>query len=101
MVGADMVFGVALFLPADRGALVAAGVDKGPHPAPGVARNDDRRATDVRSEEIVRLRDLRLQAEEVPDTLENVFHLELEELRVAENVLVDPENPFFRAVIDV
>jgi hypothetical protein len=62
---------------------------------------DDRRAADHAGDEVVRLRNLRRVADEHPRALVDVAHLELEQLRVPEQVQMHPQHPVPGAGIDV
>jgi hypothetical protein len=61
----------------------------------------DRRAPDIGRDVIVRLGKLRFDGEEIPRTLENVFHLELENIRIGIDVAMHPEHALIGPVVDI
>ena len=78
---------------ADDRRLVAAGIDQAMDLAIAIAiaRHDHRLAADPRGEKVVRLGDLGFQAEEDPAALEDMPHLELEQLGARINLAIDQE----------
>src|SRR6266850_2803363 len=101
MIGADVIFGVALFRGAEHRPLVAADVDEGPETPFRIARHEHRRPADVCGDEIVGLRDLGLERDEIPGALEDELLLELEELRVRVHIAMHAENALRGTVVDV
>src|SRR5712664_4243872 len=101
MIGADVIFGVALFRGAEHRPLVAADVDEGAETPFRIARREHGRPADVSGDEIVGLRDLGLERDEIPGALEDEFLLELEQLRVRVYVAMHAENAFRGTVVDV
>jgi hypothetical protein len=76
----------AAFEAAEHGAAVAARVDKGVQLAIAVTRDKYRLAAHISREVIVLVGDLALVREIDPVALEDVLHLEFEDLRVGEDV---------------
>src|SRR6185437_13443331 len=101
VIEADMEFGVAFLEAAHRRALVAAGVEKRADLALGVARDDHRRAADMGGDEIVRLGELGFEGQEIPCPLENIFDLELEQLRIGIDVAMNAKHAVLGPIIDI
>jgi hypothetical protein len=83
------------------GAAVAAVVQQRPHLAISAALKNDRRAADDAGDEVVRLGYLRRVADEHPRALVDVAHLELEQLRVAEQVQMHAQHAVPGTGVDV
>lgn len=79
---------------------MAAGVEERADAAGAFAHDDDRLAAERRGEEIVRRRDLAVEPDEKPGSLEDVFHLEREDGGIVEDIAPHPEDAGIRAVID-
>ena len=84
---------VVPLLAAEHRAAVRAGVDQAVQPAVLVARDHDRLAADVGREVVAGLGDLALVREVDPVALEDVLHLELEDLFVGEDPPVGLHHP--------
>ena len=101
VIGADMIFSVALLGAAQDRALMAANIDEGAEDALGVAHQQYWRAADMRSDVVVGLDDLRFKGEEIPAALKNEFLLELENLRIGIDVAMQAKDAVFRPIVDV
>ena len=80
---------------------MATGVDERTDFPFGVARDQDRRAADERRDEIVRLRDLRFEAQKTPSALEDESLLECEQRRVGVHVAVHAKHALVDAIVHV
>jgi hypothetical protein len=99
VVGAGVELLVAAARAAQRGAAVGAGVHEAVHLAVLAAADDHRLATHVGGEEVARVRNLAFVAQVQPAALEDVFHLELEQLGVEVHVAIDGEHAVVDAVV--
>src|SRR6185437_9209872 len=97
----DVEFRIPLLETADRRAFVTAGIEERADIAFCVARDDHRRAADPGRYVIMRLGELRFDGEEIPRALEDVFHLELENLRIGIDVAMYPEHALIGPVVDI
>lgn len=86
--------------PTQHRAAVRARVDEAVELALLVAGDDDGLAADGGREVVADLRDLRFVGEVHPVALEDVFHLELEQILVGEDRPVGADDAFFRDVLD-
>lgn len=86
--------------PADHGAAVCARIDQAVQVAVLVAGDDDGLAADVGGEVVARIRHLALVGEVDPVALEDVLHLEFEDVLVGEDAPVGPEHAGVRVVDD-
>ena len=84
---------VVLLAPAEHGALVAAGVDQRVQLAVAVAGEHDRLAAHVHRQVVAVVRQLGLVGQVDPVALEDVPHLELEDVGVGERVAPAPVDP--------
>jgi hypothetical protein len=95
---AHMIFAVAGRPVADERAAMPAAVDETMQFAFGVAADHHGVAADERGHVVVRRRHLRFQPEEHPRGLEDMPHLPVEDLRVAEDIAVHAKFPALRIV---
>ena len=87
-------------MPTQHGAAMTAGIDEGVELAAAVARDKDRLAPHVGREVVIPVRDLTFMREVDPVALEDVLHLEFEDLRIREDVASDPEDATCRVVFE-
>ena len=66
----------------------------------GIARNDYRLAPDAGGQKVVRLGDLALEADKYPCRLNNMLHLQLEQILSAKYIRVDTKDTVLRAIVD-
>ncbi|MNN31525.1 hypothetical protein D3C81_1452160 [compost metagenome] len=85
---------VAALVPAEHGALVAAGVEEGVEHAVLVARDEDRLAAHHGGQEVVLLGDLAFVGEIQPVAFEDVLHLQIEQAGVGEHLAFAAVDPF-------
>ena len=100
MEGADEERLVATLAAAQLGAAMGAGIDHAIEAAILGPRQDHRRMADPGGEIVVLLLDLALMGQIDPVALEDIFHLQIEQFRVGEDVAAAAENAGFRIVHD-
>ena len=83
---------------AEHGASVTARVDKGVEFAIAIPRNKDRLTAYIGCKVVVLVRDLAFVREVDPVALEDIFHLQLEDLRVGEYISGNPITALFDVV---
>ncbi|MNZ82499.1 hypothetical protein D3C78_1011970 [compost metagenome] len=89
---------VAALVPAEHGALVAAGVDEGVEHAVLVARDEDRLTAHHGGQEVVLLGDLAFVGEIQPVAFEDVLHLQVEQAGVGEHLALAAVDAFLGVV---